>query len=188
MKIDYQHILLFLAPVLIAIGNAIQTNGSNLSLSMVAAAVLGGVGMAFKQSIKTGPVTVASNDNSRGFIPLRVLVLLSLLAVTYLVAACAWFKANTPTIESDLTKDGICVLAEVGSGNVDPVSIGAVCGGLAVAQVEALVDAAMAKLSPSADAGVGSPVLTPNEATLLSRMMSIKAAIERSKLSPHAMR
>lgn len=112
----------------------------------------------------------------RGFASTQLLLALVGVGLLYSLAACAWFKQNEPTIRTDLTKDGICVLTEVATGNVDPVSIGVNCGGIAVAQVETLVAQELDKLSPDAGVGVGAGPLSPNMLVLLSRLQAVKRA------------
>lgn len=123
----------------------------------------------------TSTVTTAVEADVAKVVPKIPPIVGLMLGVLFalLLSACGWFKANGPAITTDLTKDGICVVAEVATGNVDPVSIGVNCGGLAVTQVEAFVAQAIAKLAPP-DAGVGATALTPGEVSLLLKLRAVR--------------
>lgn len=102
---------------------------------------------------------------------------LTCLALCMMLAGCAWFKANAPTVESDLSQDGLCVLAQAVTGEASAASIATECGIPAVSQVVAIVAKLIVAYSPTFDAGsgvVGARALTPAEVVLLGRLRAIK--------------
>lgn len=60
MKIDWQHIALFLAPILVAVGNGIQEHWSPMALAALLTAIGGGAGLALKPSVSSTVNEVAA--------------------------------------------------------------------------------------------------------------------------------
>jgi hypothetical protein len=109
--------------------------------------------------------------------PPKLPPVVGLMLGAMLLSGCAWFKANAPTVESDLSQDGLCVLAQAVTGEASAMSIATECGIPTISQVVALVGKLIAAYSPTFDAGsgvVGARALTPAEVVLLGRLKSIK--------------
>jgi hypothetical protein len=100
-------------------------------------------------------------------------IVAAMLAVGPGIAACSWFSANKGTVESDGGQIASCVIAQVASGDLNPIGIVAACAGSTVADVVAIVESLISfYTSPAVDGGVP-PAVDPAK---LAELRSISAA------------
>jgi hypothetical protein len=61
------------------------------------------------------------------------------LVAGWLLVGCSWFAANAPTVEQDAEQAGACVLGQVLTGDVVPLTIVAACVPVTLADVTAIL-------------------------------------------------
>lgn len=81
-------------------------------------------------------------------------IVVGTLALMVMLAACGWFSANQPAVETAVGQVASCVLGQVLSGDEDPLVITAACAGATLADVTAIVESIINFYeAPSADGG-----------------------------------
>lgn len=85
-------------------------------------------------------------------------------AISPSVAGCSWWNqgGGSQTVVSQIEQEGACVLAQVESGNVDPISVAVACTGALLGSLTKDIEAILAfytQPAPAPDGGAATPAL-----------------------------
>lgn len=99
------------------------------------------------------------------------------LALAVIVIGCSWFKANGPTVITDVAQITNCIIAAIDAGNpdggaVDLTAVATTCGASTVDDVIQILDQTLAKEQGAAE---------PNQARIV-KLKALGADASRAKL------